>query len=194
MAGNRFGLSQANGTRRLSKVVKSHPAVAECGFGPDGGSDYKYDVLLKAGWAFKCGRMAGCRSGFFNSTDDFLYAEPVPAVELDAVELSVIRHRLERLAGQDEISDRFDDEDEADAYAARVLQQIARGEVVIFLDSSMAVEVLIDALSHAKARLKSADLEGAGQPGQEDRAAYLAAVESAATKIEMATGRQVDLF
>lgn len=74
---NKYGLARINGNRRLSKKVTGHPSVEECDFGPDSGSDYKYDVLLKEGWEFKNGRMAGCRTGFFQSAEDFFYAEPV---------------------------------------------------------------------------------------------------------------------
>lgn len=77
MSSNRYGLAQANGNSRLSKKVTEHPAVQECDFGPDTGSDYKYDVLLKEGWVFKRGRMADCRTGFFNSVADFEHAEPI---------------------------------------------------------------------------------------------------------------------
>lgn len=61
----------------VPKGIIDHPGVAECDSGEAGGSDYKHDVLLKAGWAFKNGRMAGCRTGFFHTVADFKFAEPV---------------------------------------------------------------------------------------------------------------------
>lgn len=60
-----------------AKRIVEHPGVEECASGDAGGSDYKYDVLLKEGWVFKRGRMEGCQTGFFNNVTDFLYAQPM---------------------------------------------------------------------------------------------------------------------
>jgi len=59
------------------KAIATHVAVAECLSAAAGGSDYKHDVLLREGWAFARGRMAGCRSGFFHTVKEFHYAHPV---------------------------------------------------------------------------------------------------------------------
>ena len=59
------------------KAILEHPGVAQCDSGHDGGSDYKHDVLLKDGWQFKRGRMAGGRCGFFRSVKTFLEAQPM---------------------------------------------------------------------------------------------------------------------
>ena len=64
-------------TYKAPKAIASHPGVEECASGYDGGSDYKHDVLLKPGWAFENGRMAGCRTGFFHTAKDFTYANPI---------------------------------------------------------------------------------------------------------------------
>ncbi|WP_152610634.1 hypothetical protein [Ruegeria sp. ANG-R] len=59
------------------KGILSHPGVEACDSGEAGGSDYKHDVLLKVGWAFTNGRMAGCRTGLFHTVSDFKHAESV---------------------------------------------------------------------------------------------------------------------
>lgn len=65
-------------SRKLSKKVTEHPAVLECDYAPDEGApDYKYDVLLKEGYVFSTGRMAGCKSGMFRTVADFNHAEPM---------------------------------------------------------------------------------------------------------------------
>ena len=66
-------------TYRAPKQIISHPAVAECDSGHDGGSDYKHDVLLRDGYVFTRGRMSGGRCGFFHTVADFKYARPLPS-------------------------------------------------------------------------------------------------------------------
>jgi hypothetical protein len=66
---------------KAPKAIITHPAVAECTSGEQGGSDYKHDVFLKDGWVFKNGRTAGCRSLLCNSVEDFKYAEPVQVTQ-----------------------------------------------------------------------------------------------------------------
>jgi hypothetical protein len=61
---------------RAPKGIAAHPGVLECDDGVGGGSDYRHDVLLREGWQFKRGRMAGCRTGFFHTVADFRDAEP----------------------------------------------------------------------------------------------------------------------
>lgn len=63
---------------KAPKGIINHPGVKECDSGYEGGSDYKHDVLLKAGWSFNNGRMAGCLTGFFHTVADFKQAEPIP--------------------------------------------------------------------------------------------------------------------
>lgn len=63
---------------KMPKSITSHPGVQECNYGPDEGIEsYKYAVWLKEGWQFNTGRMAGCRTGNFNTVADFRFAEPV---------------------------------------------------------------------------------------------------------------------
>lgn len=65
---------------KVPKGIISHPGVAECDDAVGGGcgeGEYKHDVLLKEGWCFKNGRMAGGRCGFFLTVADFKYAEPI---------------------------------------------------------------------------------------------------------------------
>lgn len=57
--------------------ITGHPGVEECVSGAAGGSDYKHDVLLKEGWVFENGRMAGCRTGFFHTVEAFRLAKPI---------------------------------------------------------------------------------------------------------------------
>lgn len=65
-------------SKNLSKRVTDHPAVLECDYAPDNGApDYKYDVLLKDGFVFRSGRMAGCQTGMFKTVADFYHAEPM---------------------------------------------------------------------------------------------------------------------
>jgi len=61
---------------KIPKSIINHVAVAECLFGEDVGSDYKYDVCLKDGWVFRRGRMAGCISAGFHTVNDFKFALP----------------------------------------------------------------------------------------------------------------------
>ena len=44
---------------RTPKAIAQHPGVQEIDDGIEGGSEYKYDVLLKEGWVFKRGRITG---------------------------------------------------------------------------------------------------------------------------------------
>lgn len=62
------------------KAIKNHPGVLECESGEANASDYKHDVLLKEGWMFESGRMAGCRSGLFQTVADFKSAHPYKSV------------------------------------------------------------------------------------------------------------------
>ena len=64
---------------RAPKTIITHPGVEACDSGHDGGSDYAHDVLLREGWAFQNGRMAGSRVGFFHSVADFRDAAPARA-------------------------------------------------------------------------------------------------------------------
>ena len=65
-------------TYKAPKGIASHPAVEECGYGPtEGIEDYRHAVWLKADWRFSNGRMEGCRSGNFNTAQEFLRACPV---------------------------------------------------------------------------------------------------------------------
>lgn len=57
--------------------MKRHHAVQEVLDGPGQGFDYKWNVYLKEGWVFEIGRMAGSRTGNFNTLEDFLFANPV---------------------------------------------------------------------------------------------------------------------
>jgi hypothetical protein len=60
------------------KAIIGHPGVQECTSADAGGApDYKHDVFLKPGWSFASGRMAGCRSGLFQSVERFRLARPV---------------------------------------------------------------------------------------------------------------------
>ena len=59
------------------KTVRNHKAVAFYDSGDNQSSDYKHYCELKTGWVFKTGRMAGCSSLFFNTLQDFRYAEPI---------------------------------------------------------------------------------------------------------------------
>ena len=61
----------------IPKSILKHPGVQEVLDGPAQGFDYKWNVYLKEGWAFKRGRMEGCRTGNFNTYADFKFAEPV---------------------------------------------------------------------------------------------------------------------
>lgn len=61
----------------FSKTIANHPAVEELLDGESQGFDYKYHVWLREGWSFKQGRMAGCRTGNFQTVADFLFAGPV---------------------------------------------------------------------------------------------------------------------
>ena len=61
---------------KAPKTIAEHPAVFECDSGKANGSDYKHDVLLREGWVFAFGRMAGCRSGLFHTAADFIQAQP----------------------------------------------------------------------------------------------------------------------
>jgi hypothetical protein len=60
----------------VPKAIREHHAVEECGLGADEDVDYRYTVWLKEGFSFKSGRMAGCRSGHFNTVAEFKSAEP----------------------------------------------------------------------------------------------------------------------
>lgn len=62
----------------IPKTIKNHPGVLEALDGPGQGFDYKWNVFLKPGWAFRNGRMAGSRTGNFNSVRDFRFADPQP--------------------------------------------------------------------------------------------------------------------
>lgn len=64
-------------TYKAPKKIATHPGVEECDSGGAGGSDYRHDVLLREGWVFENGRMAGCRCGFFHNVRDFEWANPV---------------------------------------------------------------------------------------------------------------------
>lgn len=57
--------------------IVNHPGVRECVDGDGEGFDYKHSVVLKDGWEFKYGRMAGGRFGNFHTVADFLFAEPI---------------------------------------------------------------------------------------------------------------------
>ena len=67
---------------RIPVTIRNHPGVEEALWGPNYGSDYKFDVALKDGWIFTAGRMAGTRSGFFNSVSEFRYSEPKQAKDI----------------------------------------------------------------------------------------------------------------
>lgn len=56
---------------RMPKTIANHPAVEEVLDGESQGFDYRYHVWLKKGWAFRLGRMAGCRTGNFQRVADF---------------------------------------------------------------------------------------------------------------------------
>lgn len=60
----------------VPKTIREHAAVQESGLGEDEDVDYKYVVWLKEGFSFKSGRMAGCRSGHFNTAAEFRNAAP----------------------------------------------------------------------------------------------------------------------
>lgn len=61
----------------MSKFIKNHNAVEDCDDAAASGVDgYKYDVLLKEGYAFSNGRMEGCRTGHFRSVQEFRDASP----------------------------------------------------------------------------------------------------------------------
>lgn len=63
---------------KVPKIIAAHPGVLECDDAEAGGAEgYKHDVILREGWAFKNGRMAGGRCGFFANVKDFQHAEPV---------------------------------------------------------------------------------------------------------------------
>lgn len=63
------------------KGINLHPAVERCTSGDAGGSDYKHEVVLREGYRFKYGRMAGSRFAFFHTVESFLNAEPVTDAE-----------------------------------------------------------------------------------------------------------------
>jgi hypothetical protein len=62
------------GLSTLIQKVARHKAVQECTPGEAGGSDYLIEVWLKEGFKFRSGRMAGCRTGFFNTYQEFRWA------------------------------------------------------------------------------------------------------------------------
>jgi hypothetical protein len=62
---------------RAPKEIADHPGVQECSDAfANGAPGYRHDVFLKEGWAFRNGRMAGCRSGLFCSVAEFRDAKP----------------------------------------------------------------------------------------------------------------------
>ncbi|QFT31827.1 hypothetical protein FIV00_15155 [Labrenzia sp. THAF82] len=61
---------------RCPKAILSHPAVEACEDGDAEGFDYKYHVWLKEGFEYSNGRMAGGRTGNFQTVKDFLFAAP----------------------------------------------------------------------------------------------------------------------
>ncbi len=69
----------------MSKTIINHPAVEECLLDGGGGSDYKYDTILKEGFVYVNGRMAGGRCGNFDTVADFKYASPVTIEEYQAI-------------------------------------------------------------------------------------------------------------
>ena len=63
-------------TYKPPMVITSHPAVAECDSGDAVGIDCGHNVLLKDGWAFTQGRLAGCQIGSFHTVIAFCLADP----------------------------------------------------------------------------------------------------------------------
>jgi hypothetical protein len=61
----------------MPKTIANHPGVEEVLDGESEGFDYRYHVWLKEGWAFRRGRMAGCRTGNFQTVAGFRFANPV---------------------------------------------------------------------------------------------------------------------
>jgi hypothetical protein len=57
--------------------IKNHPAVEACEDGDAEGFDYKHHVWLKEGYVYRRGRMAGTRTGNFNTVQDFRFADPI---------------------------------------------------------------------------------------------------------------------
>lgn len=60
---------------RAPKAIAGHPGVEVCESGDAEGFDYKHSVWLREGWTFTYGRMAGCRSGNFQTVKAFLNAK-----------------------------------------------------------------------------------------------------------------------
>lgn len=77
MRGMIDGVLDTDRSYPIPKTIRNHPGVEEVLDGPSQGFDYKWNVFLKEGWTFARGRMAGCRTGNFNSVADFRTAEPV---------------------------------------------------------------------------------------------------------------------
>lgn len=66
---------------RAPRSITEHPGVLECDDAVAGGAEpYRHDVLLREGWAFQRGRMAGGRCGFFEKVADFKHANPMRTV------------------------------------------------------------------------------------------------------------------
>lgn len=76
MRGMIDGVLDTDRSYPIPKAIKNHPGVEEVLDGPGQGFDYKWNVFLREGWAFRSGRMAGCRTGNFNSVADFRGAQP----------------------------------------------------------------------------------------------------------------------
>lgn len=64
------------------KAIVRHPGVETCESGPASGIDYRHEVILRSGWVFRRGRMAGCVTGHFNNVADFKHAEPTRREEV----------------------------------------------------------------------------------------------------------------
>jgi hypothetical protein len=63
---------------KAPKAILNHPGVKSVEDFSPYGDGYKHDVLLKDGWRFTGGRMAGCRDARINTVADFKYANPQP--------------------------------------------------------------------------------------------------------------------
>jgi hypothetical protein len=62
---------------KAPKAIINHPGVAEClDAKAEGADEYRHDVFLKDGWAFKFGRNAGGQGLFCNTVAEFIDCEP----------------------------------------------------------------------------------------------------------------------
>jgi len=60
---------------KIPKGIAHHPGVAECCPGVLGGAEKRHDVLLRPDWRF-LNNSDHTRTGFFNSVQEFLDAQP----------------------------------------------------------------------------------------------------------------------